>query len=71
MLLTFLPQARERAWRIGQTKPVSIFRLIAAGTIEEKMYNRQLFKQHLSQKVLNNPDQRRFFHVRQSSMEIS
>ncbi|KAF8535817.1 SNF2 family N-terminal domain-containing protein [Trichophaea hybrida] len=55
-------QARERAWRIGQTKPVSIFRLIAAGTIEEKMYNRQLFKQHLSQKVLNNPNQSRFFH---------
>ncbi|KAI5802729.1 SNF2 family N-terminal domain-containing protein [Pyronema domesticum] len=55
-------QARERAWRIGQTKPVSVFRLLAAGTIEEKMYNRQLFKQHLSQKVLNNPEQRRFFH---------
>jgi len=28
-------------------KPVSIFRLVSAGTIEEKMYNRQLFKQHL------------------------
>ena len=27
------------------------------------MYNRQLFKQHLSQKVLNNPEQRRFFEV--------
>jgi DNA excision repair protein ERCC-6 len=25
------------------------------------MYNRQLYKQHLSQKVLKNPEQRRFF----------
>ncbi|KAA8909107.1 hypothetical protein FN846DRAFT_905856 [Sphaerosporella brunnea] len=55
-------QARERSWRIGQTKPVSIFRLVAAGTIEEKMYSRQLYKQHMSQKVLVNPSEhRRFF----------
>ncbi|KAI5782722.1 DNA dependent ATPase [Geopyxis carbonaria] len=53
--------ARERAWRIGQRKSVSIFRLVAAGTIEEKMYNRQLFKQHLSQKVLSDAAQRRVF----------
>jgi DNA excision repair protein ERCC-6 len=29
-------QARERAWRIGQSQPVTIYRLITAGTIEEK-----------------------------------
>ena len=33
-------QARERAWRIGQTKPVTIYRLVTAGTIEEKIYHR-------------------------------
>lgn len=33
-------QARERAWRIGQTKQVTIYRLITAGTIEEKIYHR-------------------------------
>jgi DNA excision repair protein ERCC-6 len=27
-------QARERAWRLGQTKPVTIYRLIVAGTCE-------------------------------------
>lgn len=32
-------QARERAWRIGQNKQVTIYRLITAGTIEEKVDN--------------------------------
>lgn len=30
-------QARERAWRIGQDKQVTVYRLITAGTIEEKV----------------------------------
>lgn len=30
-------QARERAWRIGQTQDVTIYRLITVGTIEEKV----------------------------------
>ncbi|XP_025425310.1 DNA excision repair protein ERCC-6-like isoform X2 [Sipha flava] len=54
-------QARERAWRIGQSNPVTIYRLLTAGTIEEKMYHRQIFKQFLSNKVLVDPKQRRFF----------
>eukprot|EP00983_Pelagomonas_calceolata_P106835 1159278-Pelagomonas_calceolata.AAC.7 len=29
--------ARERAWRIGQTREVVIYRLITSGTIEEKV----------------------------------
>lgn len=33
-------QARERAWRIGQKKNVTIYRLITSGTIEEKIYHR-------------------------------
>ncbi|KAI5706434.1 hypothetical protein M8J75_008140 [Diaphorina citri] len=54
-------QARERAWRIGQEKQVTVYRLITAGTIEEKMYHRQIFKQFLANRVLNDPKQRRFF----------
>jgi DNA excision repair protein ERCC-6 len=54
-------QARERAWRIGQTKHVTIYRLITTGTIEEKIYHRQIFKQYLTNRVLNDPQQRRFF----------
>ncbi|KYQ51971.1 DNA excision repair protein ERCC-6 [Trachymyrmex zeteki] len=54
-------QARERAWRIGQNKQVTVYRLITAGTIEEKMYHRQIFKLLLSNKVLDEPHQRQLF----------
>ncbi|KAJ2559999.1 DNA repair protein rhp26, partial [Coemansia sp. RSA 1836] len=55
-------QARERAWRLGQRRDVAIYRLMTAGTIEEKIYNRQIYKQLLSNKVLSDPNQKRFFH---------
>lgn len=51
-------QARERAWRLGQKKDVTIYRLMTAGTIEEKIYHRQVFKQFLSNKVLKDPKHR-------------
>ena len=54
-------QARERAWRIGQKKNVTIYRLLCAGTIEEKIYHRQIFKQYLTNRVLKDPKQKRFF----------
>lgn len=54
-------QARERAWRIGQRKSVTVYRFVTSGTIEEKIYHRQIYKQFLSNKVLNDPRQRRFF----------
>ena len=47
-------QARERAWRLGQTKPVVVYRLVSSGTIEEKVYERQIFKQLLMAKVLGS-----------------
>uniref|UniRef100_A0A674CL10 DNA excision repair protein ERCC-6 n=1 Tax=Salmo trutta TaxID=8032 RepID=A0A674CL10_SALTR len=54
-------QARERAWRIGQKKEVTVYRLLTAGTIEEKIYHRQIFKHFLTNRVLKDPKQRRFF----------
>jgi Helicase conserved C-terminal domain len=54
-------QARERAWRIGQTRKVTIYRLLTTGTIEEKMYQRQIYKQLLSNKILIDPNQTRTF----------
>jgi len=54
-------QARERAWRIGQDKQVTIYRLMTSGTIEEKIYHRQIYKQFLVNRVLKDPKQRRFF----------
>lgn len=45
-------QARERCWRIGQKRPVTVYRLVTSGTIEEKIYHRQIFKTVLSNRVL-------------------
>lgn len=57
-------QARERAWRIGQTRDVTVYRLITRGTIEEKVYHRQIYKHFLTNKILKNPQQKRFFKAR-------
>jgi DNA excision repair protein ERCC-6 len=54
-------QARERAWRFGQEREVTIYRLITAGSVEEKIYQRQIFKTALSNRVLQDPRQRRLF----------
>lgn len=40
-------QSMARVWRDGQKKAVFIYRLICTGTIEEKIYQRQLFKGEL------------------------
>ena len=54
-------QARERAYRFGQKRDVTIYRLITAGTIEEKIYQRQIFKTALTNQILQDPKQRRLF----------
>lgn len=51
-------QAKERAWRIGQHRNVTVYRLLSAGTIEEKIYQRQIFKHFLSNKILVDPNQK-------------
>lgn len=38
----------DRAYRIGQTRNVVVYRLISCGTIEEKIYRKQVFKGMLS-----------------------
>lgn len=47
-------QAMARVWRDGQTKPCFIYRLIATGTIEEKIFQRQTHKKALSNAVVDN-----------------
>ena len=54
-------QAKERAYRFGQKRDVTVYRLITAGTIEEKIYQRQIFKTALTNQVLQDPKQRRLF----------
>lgn len=54
-------QALQRAWRIGQKRDVAVYRLISVGTIEEKMYKKQIIKSFLSEKILSDPNQKRMF----------
>lgn len=46
-------QATDRAHRIGQTREVNVYRLIAAGTIEENILKLQEAKQNLVDQVLS------------------
>jgi superfamily II DNA or RNA helicase len=45
-------QAQDRAYRIGQTKPVTVYRLISQGTIEEKILQRQELKRILADEII-------------------
>ncbi|KAK1232194.1 hypothetical protein PQX77_004675 [Marasmius sp. AFHP31] len=38
-------QAMDRAFRIGQTRDVYVYRLLGAGSVEEMIYARQVYKQ--------------------------
>ncbi|GFS21683.1 DNA excision repair protein ERCC-6 [Elysia marginata] len=55
-------QAQDRAYRIGQTRDVKVFRLVSAGTIEENIYLRQIYKQQLDEVAVGNVNARRYFH---------
>lgn len=56
-------QARERCWRIGQKRDVVIYRLMTAGTIEEKVYHRQIYKHYLSNRILKDPNENKAFKL--------
>ncbi|MDR1483788.1 MAG: DEAD/DEAH box helicase [Planctomycetaceae bacterium] len=50
-------QATDRAHRIGQTRPVTVYRLITKGTIEEKIVRLHNEKRDLADKLLEGTDQ--------------
>jgi superfamily II DNA or RNA helicase len=54
-------QAQDRAYRIGQVRDVEVFRLISAGTIEEIVYARQIYKQQQANIGYNASSERRYF----------
>ncbi len=47
-------QAMARVWRDGQLKRVFLYRLLMTGSIDEKIFQRQLSKEGLSSSVLDN-----------------
>lgn len=50
-------QAMARIWRDGQRRQVFIYRLLTTGTIEEKIYQRQITKLSLSDAIIDNPSE--------------
>ena len=49
-------QASDRAHRIGQTRPVTIYRLVAKGTIEEQIVELHRSKRELADRLLEGAD---------------
>ncbi|KAK4048006.1 DNA-dependent ATPase protein rad54 [Microbotryomycetes sp. JL201] len=55
-------QALARVWRDGQKKNCFVYRFVATGTVEEKIFQRQSHKQNLSSCVVDsNSDVERFY----------
>ncbi|KAJ6106334.1 DNA excision repair protein ERCC-6-like 2 [Penicillium capsulatum] len=54
-------QAQDRAYRIGQSRDVEVFRLVSSGTIEEIVYARQIYKQQQAEIGYNASSERRYF----------
>merc|ERR1712129_540841 len=58
-------QAVDRAYRIGQQNDVMVYRFVTCGTIEERMYRRQIKKVALLKSITNASDQTRYFSDRE------
>ncbi|KAJ1490108.1 P-loop containing nucleoside triphosphate hydrolase protein [Baffinella frigidus] len=54
-------QAIDRAFRVGQTRDVVVYRLVTCGTVEEKILRNQIFKNGLQRTVMQAETQRRYF----------
>jgi SNF2 family DNA or RNA helicase len=57
-------QATDRSHRIGQQKPVFVYRLIAAGTVEEAMVSMQTHKRALFNDLLAHETMGQLHHLR-------
>ncbi|KAL8824423.1 MAG: hypothetical protein Q9191_005064 [Dirinaria sp. TL-2023a] len=53
-------QAIGRAYRLGQQKPVFVYRLTVGGTFEEALLNQAVFKQQLATRVVDKKNPMRY-----------
>jgi SNF2 family DNA or RNA helicase len=54
-------QAQDRSFRYGQKRHVVVFRLLSAGSLEELVYTRQVYKQQLSNIAVAGKMETRYF----------
>ncbi len=54
-------QAQDRSYRIGQRRDVDVYRLLTSGTLEELVYQRQVYKQQQSNVAVDGVEERRYF----------
>lgn len=48
-------------YRIGQTRDVIVYRLVTCGTVEEKMYARQIWKECMNKQVIEKKSMMKHF----------
>uniref|UniRef100_A0A6M2ECR4 Switch 2 n=1 Tax=Populus davidiana TaxID=266767 RepID=A0A6M2ECR4_9ROSI len=63
-------QAQDRSFRFGQKRHVVVFRLLAAGSLEELVYSRQVYKQQLSNIAVSGKIENRYFEGVQDCKEF-
>ncbi|KAJ3009515.1 DNA excision repair protein ERCC-6-like [Thoreauomyces humboldtii] len=54
-------QAVDRAYRVGQTRDVVVYRLVTCGTLEEKIYRNQVRKDYLAKTAMEHGSHARYF----------
>ena len=63
-------QAVDRIYRLGQTKDVVIYRLITCGSIEEKIYRKQIFKNAIMKQTTGGSDNPYRYFTNQQLREL-
>ena len=56
-------QAQDRCHRIGQTKPVMVYRLCTAGTIDQRIVERAAAKRKLEKMVIQKGQLGLYIHL--------
>ncbi len=62
-------QAADRTHRIGQTRRVFVYRLIARDTVEEKILRLQERKRHLVERIVTTTDASWLRHLSREEVE--